>query len=97
MNQDQPLIKYLDEPIRILKFSLHDIATLTVPIFIGLIFDSVVLIPGLGIGCVLMVKKLMRKFPKFYFTRWLYWVMPTKAFNKGRHVNLPNSSVRKWT
>jgi len=91
-----PLLKRLDAPVRFLSFSLNDLIAYLAPFFLGALFDSVFIVPSAGIALVLLMKKILKKFPRFYAIRFLYWSLPTGAFNRGLRVYLPPSHKRIW-
>ena len=96
MRDAQVLLKHLDAPVRILSFSIGDLIAYATPIFVGSLFDSLILIPVGGITLVLLVKRGLKKFPPFYAVRFLYWSLPTKRFNQVLKVNLPASNKHLW-
>jgi type IV conjugative transfer system protein TraL len=90
------IFKHLDEQVRILSFSVSDLIGYAVPFFIGALFDSLFVIPVVGILVILSFKRLLRRFPKFYGIRLLYWMLPTHRFNRIMRVNFPESHKRFW-
>ncbi len=96
MNMTNPILKHLDDPIRILAFSIGDLIGYLSTFFIGSLFDSLFVVPLIGIGFVYFLKRILRRFPRFYTVRFLYWSLPTKRFNQMFKLNLPISSIRIW-
>jgi len=90
------LLKRLDSPVRFLSFSMNDLIAYLAPFCIGALFDSIFIIPTTGMGLVFLTKKITKKFPKFYAIRYLYWALPTGAFNRILRVKLPPSNKRIW-
>lgn len=90
------LLKRLDAPVRFLSFSMNDLLAYLAPFFVGTLFDSIFIVPATGMGLVFLLKKLLKKFPKFYAIRYLYWSLPTGAFNRAVGVKLPHSNKRIW-
>jgi type IV conjugative transfer system protein TraL len=90
------LLKRLDAPVRFLSFSMNDLLSYLAPFFAGALFDSIFIVPVAGMGIVFLMKKLLKKFPKFTAIRYLYWSLPTGAFNRALGVNLPPSNKRIW-
>lgn len=90
------LLKHLDSPVRILSLSINDIVGYAAPFFVGAMFDSLLIIPLCGLILVYLVKRALRRFPRFYLIRQLYWAFPTARYNKLLKVDLPASSKRLW-
>lgn len=90
------LLKYLDSPVRILSFTITDIVGYLSPFFFGAIFDSLLIIPMCSLIAMYFVKKALRRFPRFFLLRSLYWHLPTKQFNKSVKILWPSSSKRLW-
>jgi type IV conjugative transfer system protein TraL len=93
---NQPVLKHLDEPVKVLSFSISDLIGYSVPFFIGSFFDSLFLVPMIGIVVVFLVKRLLKRLPRFYGLRCLYWSLPTKRFNRMLGINLPPSHKHLW-
>lgn len=90
------ILKHLDEPVRILSFSIGDLVGYLAPFFIGSLFDSLFVAPLIGISIVLVGKRIFKRFPRFWCIRFLYWSLPTKRFNRILKVNLPPSNKQFW-
>lgn len=90
------VLKKLDSPVRILSFSIGDLVAYLSPFFIGSMLDSLFVVPAIGIVLMVFIKRTLRKFPKHYIMRYLYWALPTERFNKMLKVNLPPSSKHLW-
>jgi type IV conjugative transfer system protein TraL len=90
------LLKRLDAPVRFLSFSMNDLIIYLSPFFVGALFDSIFFVPAIGMGLVLLMKKLLKKFPRFYAIRYLYWSLPTGPFNCALGVKLAPSNRRIW-
>ena len=95
-NTEDVLLKHLDNPVRILSFSIGDLIAYLAPFFAGSFFDSLFIIPLMGILIIYLLKKWVKKLPKFYLIRFLYWSLPTKRFNGMLGSNLPSSNKRLW-
>lgn len=95
-NSCNAILKKLDNPVRILSFSIGDLMAYLAPFFIGSLLDSMFFIPVIGIILMFLSKKVLRRFSKFYVMRVLYWSLPTKQFNKILKVKLPPSHKRFW-
>lgn len=90
------LLKRLDAPVRFLSFSMNDLLAYLAPFFVGTLFDSIFIVPATGMALVFLLKKLLKKFPRFYAIRYLYWSLPTGPFNRTLGVKLPHSNKRIW-
>lgn len=90
------LIKHLDSPLRILSFSINDLLGYLTPFFIGALFDSLLILPLCGFIIIYFIKKMLRRLPRFYLIRYMYWALPTQQFNKNMRASWPASSKRLW-
>lgn len=90
------LLKHLDSPVRILSLSINDMVGYAGPFFVGAMFDSLLIIPLCGLLLIYILKRVLRKYPRFHFIRYLYWAFPTTRYNKLLRVDLPASSKRLW-
>jgi type IV conjugative transfer system protein TraL len=90
------LLKNLDNPVRILSFSVTDLIAYLSPFLVGSLFDSLFVVPLIGIVVVFMLKRSLRKFPKFYGLRLLYWSLPTVYFQRLFQVRWPFSNKQFW-
>ncbi len=92
----QPLLKHLDNPVRFLSFTTGDLIAYLTPLFIGALVDSLIIVPAVGAVAVSLLKKGVKRFPKFYGIRYLYWSLPTRRFNRILRIQLPPSHKRIW-
>lgn len=90
------LLKHLDSPIRILSLSVHDLMGYITPFLVGALFDSLIIIPLSGLMILYGAKRVLKRFPHFYFMRYLYWAFPTSKYNKIARISWPSSSIRLW-
>ena len=90
------LLKRLDAPVRFLSFSIGDVALALVPIFLGALFDSLFLIPVFGLSILFFLRGALKRLPRFYAIRFLYWSLPTQRFNRFLRVKFPPSNQRFW-
>ena len=88
------LLKHLDNPMRVITFSVNELIAYAIPFFLGIMVDSFFFISCLGMGLVYMTNKYMRRLPKFYLTGLIYWSLPTSKLNKILKLNLPSSAKR---
>lgn len=90
------ILKYLDNPIRIISVSVNDLIGYIAPFIIGGICDSLFIVPITGLFSIYLLKRFLKKYPRYYFIRYLYWAFPTVRYNKLFQVDLPDSSKRMW-
>lgn len=90
------LLKHLDSPVRILSFSINDLIGYLTPFFVGALFDSLLIIPICGLLLVYITKRLLKRVPRFYVIRYMYWALPTRRYNKLVRISWPASSKRLW-
>ncbi len=97
MKNQHVVLKHLDNPIRVLSFSVSDLIAYLSPFFIGSLFDSLFVIPMGGLLIVLILKRLLKRLPKFYLLRFWYWGLPTRSVNRMFKSTFPDSHKRYWT
>jgi type IV conjugative transfer system protein TraL len=90
------MLKHLDAPVRFLSFTMGELISYLAPFFVGAMVDSLFVVPAAGIFAVAGGRKYLKRFPKYFGIRYLYWSVPTKSFNKILRVNLPPSNHRLW-
>ena len=91
-----PLLRSLDAPIRFLSFTMGELIGYLIPFFVGALVDSLFIVPTLGLLALMVIKKVIKRFPKFFAIRFLYWALPTKTFNRILQISLPPSNQRLW-
>lgn len=96
MKNQNVVLKHLDNPIRILSFSVSDLIAYLSPFFVGSLFDSMFVIPLGGLLIVLILKRFLKRLPKFYLSRFWYWNLPTKSVNRMYKSAFPHSNKRYW-
>ena len=96
MQKTHAVIKHLDNPIRFLSLSLSDLIAYLSPFLVGSLFDSMFVIPLVGLIAVITAKRLLKKLPKSYLARFWYWNSPTNYLNRMLKTSLPDSSKRYW-
>ena len=96
MMKSSVLLKHLDSPVRILTLSVNDFMGYVIPFFIGVMLDSVLIVPICGLIIIHFLKKVLRRLPQFYLVRRTYWALPTRRFNKFARISWPSSSKRFW-
>lgn len=95
-NNKAVLLKHLDDPVRIVSVSVNDFIAYMLPFFIGIAFDSLTIIPLTGMVVVYLSKRFLKRFPKYFFIRYMYWSLPSKHFNSALKINWPPSHQRFW-
>lgn len=96
MSSPRLVLKHLNNPIKILSFSLHDLALYLGPFFLGSLFDSMFIIPVGGLLIAFTLKRLFKRLPRYYIIRFLYWTLPTSKYNRLLKTVLPPSNKRFW-
>lgn len=94
--QTHSLLRHLDAPVRFLSFTMGELAGYLMPFFLGALVDSIFVVPAVGLAVVGGIRKIGKRFPRFYAMRLLYWSLPTSSFNKILRVGLPPSHQRLW-
>ena len=94
MKSIQPVIKHLDAPIRFLTIPVKDVVIYLAPFLVGGLFDSYCIVPGVCIIIILTARKIIKKYPRRLFVRWVYWKIPIKHFNKAFRINYPPPNKR---
>lgn len=96
MSTTTPVINHLNNPVKILTFSLNDLIFYSAPFLVGSLMDSLVAVPLSGLLLVYAIRRLLRRLPRFYFLRALYWHFPTSKYNRLLKTALPPSHKRLW-
>lgn len=95
MNERQLMYKTLDNPIRILFWSVDEFLLLAGPLFLSMCLGSISLI---FIGFILkpFYTKIKKQLPYGAFKHMLYWNLPTSTLRRmGRIKSLPPSHCRE--
>ena len=95
MTERQLMFKTLDNPIRILFWTIDEFSVMAIPIFLGLCFGSITLM----IFAVILKpchSKIKKKLPYGTLKHTLYWNLPIFWLQKmGRLKSLPSSHYRE--
>ena len=94
--ENHPILKHLDQPIRFLSFESKDLIFLILPIVFGGVFDSILLFSFIGWALFFFVKRALKRFPKFFFIRWLYRQLPTRNFNQLFNLKMLPTHKMMW-
>ena len=95
MYEHQYLYKTLDNPIRILFWSLDDFLVFAVPLFLSLCFGSLLFLLA---GFILkpFYSRLKKRFPNGSLKHKIYWSVPMSCLkHMGKIKNLPPSYYRE--
>jgi conjugal transfer pilus assembly protein TraL len=95
MNERQLMFKTLDNPTRLLFWTIDEFLVMATPIFLGLCFGSIILI---FLAAILKPchSKIKKKLPYGTLKHLLYWHLPTASLKKmGRVKRLPSSHLRE--
>jgi conjugal transfer pilus assembly protein TraL len=92
MNDRKLLLRTLDNPLRVLYWSIDEFMVLAFPLFLTLCLGSIFFVL---IGFVLKpcYSKFKKNFPNGSFVHKLYWYLPTKSIGRVKH--LPASYYRE--
>jgi type IV conjugative transfer system protein TraL len=96
MKNQHVVLKHLDNPIRILSFSVPELISWLSPFFVGSLFDSMFVMPVIGLGVVFVCKRFLKRLPRFYLIRFWYWSLPTGRLNGLFKSSFPGSNKRYW-
>jgi len=95
MQDHQYFYKTLDNPIRVLFWTVDEFLILITPLFLSLCLGNVFLLFG-GIILKPCYSKIKRKFPNGLFKHKLYWSLPHNFLERtGKTKHLPPSHVRE--
>lgn len=68
--------KYLDEPTKLIIFTIDELVILVIPILIGLFTDKLLLGLTMGFGLMSLLKKLKGEEGHYFIYHLLYWYVP---------------------
>lgn len=98
MNQERRhfTIQTLDNSPRVLFWTIEEFLCLAVPVFIGLCFGYIFLVP-IGLFIKPIYSKMTKRMPRGALNHRLYWLFPTKSLIKmGIVKNMPQSHYREF-
>lgn len=90
------ILRYLDEPKRILGLTMDDYLIGGFTIFLVIVGSSKIVMALVGIGIRIGIRKILKGKPPSHLLSLMYWYFPhviTNIFIK----NLPPSYKRYWT
>jgi conjugal transfer pilus assembly protein TraL len=96
MSQDYDahiLLHHLDDPFRVLMWTIDEALLLIIPPFIGLMTDQLFLWLVLGFGSFAALRKAKKKFGGGTLKHAFYWYLP---HNKARLKKTPPSYIRHY-
>ncbi|WP_068470645.1 type IV conjugative transfer system protein TraL [Parachlamydia sp. C2] len=90
------IFKTLDNPMRVVFWSIDEFLIMVIPLFIGFILANVLILLS-GIVLKFFYAKLKKKNSNQSFKHLLYWYLPTHNLKKqGIVKNFPDSHVREF-
>lgn len=94
--QQNLIIKTLDNAPRLLFWSADEFLLLAVPLFIGIVFGSFLLMIS-GFAIKPLLTRLKKRYPKGFLKHRLYWILPKSAFSfSGTLKRVPPSHLREF-
>lgn len=90
------VIKRLDAPAMFITIPVADLWLFSLPTIATLVMTSSVLATLSILILMKLLKKMMRRLPKKYGRRFLYWYLPTKVFNRILGTRFAPSHVDQW-
>lgn len=85
--------RYLDEPERVLFWTMDELLILLVPIFVGIACDFAALGLFVGIAGVALYSRLKARIGEHFFSGVLYWYLPPWL---SRFKATPPSYIREY-
>lgn len=96
MEERQYIFKTLDNPIRLLFWSLDEFLMMITPLFLGICVGSLFLM-SLTFVVKPLYSRVKKKYPNGALRHKLYWEFPTSSYNKvGKFHSLPPSHIREY-
>ena len=89
-----PTIKTLDNPPRVLFWSIDEFLFMAIPMFLGIALGCIYLVPG-GLLLKWGYAKVKKKMPFGSFKHRIYWLMPTSCLRRTIRT-LPPSHNREY-
>ena len=87
------IIKSLDNQMRFLFWELDEFGVLVIPLFLGILTSSVLMMCS-GLFWRYLLNKFKKKFPRGSLKHYLYWNLPTRHMKK-MVGNCPPSHLRE--
>lgn len=96
MENKKTILKTLDNPMRIIFWSMEEFLIMIVPLFLGFMLANFFVLLS-GIVLKIIYAKFKNKSTQRYFKHVLYWHLPTNNLKKqGIVKNLPPSHIREY-
>jgi len=87
------ILHHLDDPLRILKWTIDEAAVLILPFFIGIVINQLFVSAVFAILGIMGLKKLKSKFGQGTLKHLMYWYFP---HNKKKLFKTPPSYIREY-
>ena len=93
---NERIYKTIDNPMRVLFFTVDEFAMLAIPFLVGTLVGSLSIM-CLGFIFWILFRKLKRGCPRNTMIHWLYWRVPKGAFtSSGVLKRIPASHRREY-
>ena len=89
------ILGHIDKPARILFWSVKQFGCRTLPVFLGMAMDRLLLGIAMSIVAMVLFKLCGKYFGNRGFATILYWYFPTS--NRLMKLGIPPSYVRIWS
>ncbi|CUI18211.1 Type IV conjugative transfer system protein TraL (plasmid) [Candidatus Protochlamydia naegleriophila] len=94
MEKKHQLYKTLDNPLRVIFWSIDEFVLMVIPLMIGFMMASPFILLS-GIFLKIVCSKFKKKFP--VLKHMIYWYLPTRRLRKQKIIkNLPSSHIREF-
>ncbi len=94
MEKKHQLYKTLDNPLRVIFWSIDEFVLMVIPLMIGFMMASPFILLS-GIFLKIVYSKFKKKFP--VLKHMIYWHLPTRRLRKQKIIkNLPSSHIREF-
>ena len=78
MSSSKRLLNHLDDPMRLLIFTIDEVVAFLAPFFLGYEVQQTLYGFCLGVGCYFVVKYMKKKEMGTNFRQLWYWYLPSK-------------------
>lgn len=96
LEKKHQLYKTLDNPLRVIFWSIDEFLLMVIPLMIGFMMASPFILLS-GIILKISYSKFKRKFPDNRLKHMVYWHLPTHRLRKQKIIkNLPSSHIREF-
>lgn len=91
--ENHVILHHLDDPLRILKWTVDEALVILLPPFIGLSIDQPLLGFGISASCFWAIKRFKERIGVGFFKQWIYWYFP---HNEKKLKKIPPSHIREY-